>query len=404
MARYLSATTGKAHAKGNNAQTMSKVSVIIPAYNQGAYLKEALESVLAQTYPDFEAIVVDDGSTDTTSKVVHAYSDLRICYVYQENRGLSAARNTGIRHAQGEYLTYLDSDDLFLPEKLALLASELESRPDLGFVAGQAIPIDEQGHRIGKIYDAPIPEDTTRLLLSNPLHVGSVMLRREWQDKAGFFDETLRSYEDWDMWLRLVRLGCKTGWVPRPVSLYRFHTAQMTRNSAQMTAATLKVLDKIFSDPTLPESWRQMRDRAYSQAHLRAAASFYHAGDYPTAYFHMNETVRLNPGLLEEEAEPLARHLAALANSPKNLDPLSFVENIYNHLPDSLNVLHRRRRKDLSHLAMQMAFEEYGQGDLRKTRDYIWRSARYSPGGLANRGVLSILLRSILRTPGRAHS
>ena len=122
----------------------------------------------------------------------------RVRYVYQENGGLSAARNTGIRHAAGLYLTYLDSDDLFLPKKLELLVGALESQPEPGLVAGQAVLIDENSQPMGEVFETALPDDPTQLLLGNPLHVGSVLLRREWQDRVGFFDESLRSYEDWE--------------------------------------------------------------------------------------------------------------------------------------------------------------------------------------------------------------
>ena len=208
--------------------SMPNVSVIIPAYNQGHYLGQAIRSVLDQTYPHFEVIVVDDGSTDSTREVVHSFTDARIRYVYQENRGLSAARNTGIRSASSPYVSFLDSDDLFLPDKLQLLVAESESEPGCGLIAGQAIPIDEQGNTIGKAFVEGLPADSADLLLGNPLHVGSVLVSRLWQDRVGFFDEDLRSYEDWDLWLRLARAGCRMSWVAQPVSLYRFHRAQMT--------------------------------------------------------------------------------------------------------------------------------------------------------------------------------
>ena len=214
------------------------VSIIIPAYNQAHYLGAAIASALGQSYGDVEVIVVDDGSTDKTREVVEQIGDPRLRYVYQENQGLSAARNTGIRHACGTYLSYLDSDDLFLPEKVALLLAVMEERPEVGLVAGQAMPVDEAGSPAGALFDRPLPDDARELLLHNPLHVGSVLVRRSWQEKAGFFDESLRSYEDWDMWLRLARLGCPMASVARPVSLYRFHAAQMTRDGSQMTTAT----------------------------------------------------------------------------------------------------------------------------------------------------------------------
>ena len=100
---------------------MPKVSVIIPTYNGAQYIKQAVDSVLAQTYDDYEIIVVDDGSTDDTAELLRPYGD-RITYLYQENRKLPAARNTGIRTARGQYLAFLDSDNLFLPHKLAAQA------------------------------------------------------------------------------------------------------------------------------------------------------------------------------------------------------------------------------------------------------------------------------------------
>ena len=190
---------------------MPKIAVIIPAYNQSQYLGQAIQSVLEQTFQDWEAIVVDDGSSDETRSVALSYPDARLHYVYQENRGLSAARNTGIRNTTAPYLSFLDSDDMFLPEKLAILLDALEAKPAVGLVAGQAIPIDEHGKQVGKIMDTPIPQDSEQLLLGNPLHVGSVLLRRNWQEKAGLFDESLRSYEDWDMWLRLGVPGLRHG-------------------------------------------------------------------------------------------------------------------------------------------------------------------------------------------------
>ena len=376
---------------------MSTVSVILPAYNQGDYLREAIQSVLVQTHPDFEIIIVDDGSTDHTCEVVHEFSDERVRYIYQENRGLSGARNTGIRHASGVYLSYLNSDDQFLPRKLEYLVEEIEKKPQIGFVAGQAIPIDEHGNQIGKIYDKPIPEDPVQLLIGNPLHVGSVLLHRQWQEKAGFFDETLRSYEDWDMWLRLVNLGCKTGWVPKPVSLYRFHTQQMTRNSLQMTEATFTVLNKFFEDPDLSEKWLATKDKAYSSANLRATASFYSTEDYAQAGEHLLKAIELNSDWLSGDAEPLAQKFTAFADSPKHADPLAFLERIYHNLPDGMDGLKDHRKEYLGQAAIQFAFEAYQNGDMETAQRFILRALRYQPGSISNRGVLSILIRTVLR-------
>jgi glycosyltransferase involved in cell wall biosynthesis len=374
------------------------VSVIIPAYNQSDYLGIAIQSVLDQTYQDIEILVIDDGSTDDTRKVANRFSDPRIKYIYQANKGLSGARNTGIRNSAGEYLTFLDSDDLFLPEKINLLASFLNSQTEIGFVAGQAIPIDEHGQRIGSLFDNPIPKDPSKLLLGNPLHVGSVMLRRSWQEKIGFFDESLRSYEDWDMWLRLAISGCKMGWIAQPVSKYRFHPQQMVRKSAQMTTATFAVLEKTYRNPDLSRNWHELRDEAYSNAHLRAAMQAYYHGDYESGKAHLSEAAALNRALVADNAKLLAARLAAYADSPKNPGPVKFLDDIYRNLPENFSVLLDRRNQDISQAAVRYAFEAYKGGNMAAARQAFLIAFRYQPKWIANRGVISLFSRSLIRS------
>lgn len=375
---------------------MSMVSVIIPAYNQGHYLGEAVQSVLDQTYQDFEVIIVDDGSADNTREVAESFFDPRICYIYQDNRGLSAARNAGIRNATGSFITFLDSDDLFLPESLTLLVTVLESEPEIGFVAGQTILFDDSGHRLGTIASPTKPlDDSSQLLLGNPLAVGSMLLRRSWLDKVEPFDENLRAYEDWDMWLRLAKAGCLMKWIEQPVFLYRVHGAQMTREGGRLRTATLAVLDKIYSDPEeLPESWRVIRDRVYSHAYLRATAQAYRAGAFARAQADLTDAVRLNPDLCADGARLLAKHVSAWADDPRTGDRLTYLERVHANLPAELTLLRRRRRQDLARAAMRLAFESYHRGDLATTRSVILRAFCYQPSWLRNRGALSIFVRS----------
>jgi glycosyltransferase involved in cell wall biosynthesis len=374
-----------------------ETSVIIPAYNQGRYLGAAIRSVLEQTRQDFEIIVVDDGSTDGTYSVAHAFADPRVRYVYQENRGLSAARNTGIRHATGEFLSFLDSDDQFLPRNLELLRDAFEGDPDLGLAAGQAVLIDEQGQPLDKVYDRRPPEKGPEWLLGNPLAVDSILLRRSWIDTVGPFDETLRAYEDWDLWLRLARAGCRMGWVCQPVSLYRFHGQQMTRDAKRMTEANFAVLDKLFADPSLPADWRDMHDLAYSNANLRAASQAYRVGDYDLAKSSLAEAARLNPALLADGADLLTRRIWSWTYSPKIQDPLLLAERIYDHLPEGLQTaLQRRRRRPLGDAAIRFAYASYRNDDLKKASQAIRRAIRYQPGLLFNRGTLSVLVHSHL--------
>lgn len=373
---------------------MSKVSVVVPAYNQAHYLGRAIQSALEQTHRDLEVIVVDDGSTDDTAAVTQGFADPRLRYVYQANRGLSAARNSGLRHASGDFVSFLDSDDQFLPRKLELLLAELDRHPEAGLAAGLAIPVDPDGQPIGQVFDKGLPAEGAQWLLGNPLHVGSVLLRRAWQEQVGYFDESLRSYEDWDLWLRLARAGCPMRWVAQPVSLYRFHPAQMTRDGRQMTTATFAVLDKVFADPQLPESWQRLRERAYSNAHLRAAAQGYQVGDIERAKASLRQAVQLNPALAADGGAALAAHFAAWTDLPKTSQPLDFLQRIYANLPDELAGLGRRRRTYLGQAAMQHAFAAHGRGDGRAAQAAAWQAVRWQPRWLANRGALALLLRS----------
>jgi glycosyltransferase involved in cell wall biosynthesis len=375
---------------------MTTVSVIIPAYNQGHYLGDAIQSVIDQTYPNFELVVIDDGSTDKTAQVACSFSDPRVHYIHQENRGLSAARNTGILRSSGEFLTFLDSDDMFVADKLETLVNAMQRDPGLGFVAGQAVLIDENGLPLGKVFDTPLPENPIHLLLWNPLHVCSVMLRREWQQKVGLFDESLRAYEDWDMWLRLARVGCRMGWVAHPVSFYRFHTRQMTRDKERMTTATFAVLKKIYDDPDLPEAWLALKDKAYSNAYLRAAIQAYRMDETAEGAEGLAEAVRLDPTLMDKNGDILATRLLALSDSPKVMDRLPFLELIYHHLPDNLSQLKSQRKVRLSQAAVELGFGSYKAQDYTRARHFMWRGIQYRPSWLANRGVLSVLVRSSL--------
>jgi glycosyltransferase involved in cell wall biosynthesis len=375
---------------------MPKVSIIIPAYNQGHYLEAAVKSVLAQTYPDFEAVIVDDGSTDATRQVAAGFKDARVHYIYQENRGLSGARNTGISSTTGEYVTFLDSDDLFLPEKLALLVAVLDEQPEIGLAAGQALLIDQDGGRIDREFQTRLPQDLDQFLVSNPLHVGSVLLRRSWLEKVGLFDESLRACEDWDLWLRLVRGGCSMTCLDQPVSLYRVHVGQMTRDQDRMRSAARRVLDKIYNSPDLPEKWLSMKDLVYSRYCLNSAAHLYRAGDFPRAMDEMREAVRLNPNLAAGRAHELANKISVWAEDVRILEPLVFLRNIYDHLPAELAVLRSRRGQELGQAAMRIAFKAHSQGDRAAARRAAWAAFCSQPRWLANRGALAIFFRSLL--------
>ncbi|MHB9155123.1 MAG: glycosyltransferase family 2 protein [Endomicrobiales bacterium] len=192
---------------------MPKVSVIIPAYNNGAYLPESIESVLRQTCRDLEILVVDDGSTDNTREVAQRYAlkdPGRVRYVYQQNRGPGAARNRGIAEARGEYLAFLDADDRWLSTKLEKQAAILDSRPDTGLVYTDLLFFDNRhwivGHASERKYRLPRGDITLFFFFRYFMVTSSVMVRAAVTRAAGLFREDIFVGEDYDYWLRVSAL------------------------------------------------------------------------------------------------------------------------------------------------------------------------------------------------------
>ncbi len=182
---------------------MPLISVIIPTYNRGWIIEEAIESVLSQIFTDFELIVVDDGSTDNTPDILKSYPEIKV--IRQKNRGVSAARNTGVKASKGKFVAFLDSDDLWLPEKLQKQASFFEENPSAKICQTEEIWV-RNGVRVNpkKKHLKPsgmIFEKCLELCLVSP---SAVMISREVFDEADGFDETLPACEDYDLWLRLT--------------------------------------------------------------------------------------------------------------------------------------------------------------------------------------------------------
>jgi glycosyltransferase involved in cell wall biosynthesis len=244
---------------------VAKVSVIIPTYNYGKYLGEAIQSVLGQTFADFELIVVDDGSTDNTREVVDSFSDPRIKYIYQENRGLSAAENTGIKASCGEYISILGADDMWPPENLALKVKLLDAHPDIGLVCSDAYVFDNHtGATIGRFWrDKPFhdwvdPQRAAKQPLKEMLIRGcfvapqTVLVRRQAFTDVGYFDESLLTHDDWDMFVRIIqRYSIEI--MDVPLARLRRHGDNMSTNMDKMLLGEAAVLQKAVRSYSLSQ-------------------------------------------------------------------------------------------------------------------------------------------------------
>jgi glycosyltransferase involved in cell wall biosynthesis len=225
------------------------VSVIVPTYNMAGYLPLAIQSVLDQTYRHLEIHVVDDGSTDSTREVMNKYvGDERVHYHFQQNRGLPAARNTGIRAAKGGVIALCDADDMWVPNKLELQLPRLWASPTVGVVYTEAEKVDMHGHRLpdGKAWGSEYRVSgwiTNQLFVRNVVTGCTSVIRRECFDKVGFYDESLTGAEDYDLWLR-ISTAYEFVYVPEVTYLYRQWEGQMTRNGRKMLENCVRVLSE----------------------------------------------------------------------------------------------------------------------------------------------------------------
>lgn len=278
------------------------VSVIIPCYNHAHYLPHAVRSVLSQTFTDWEAIIVDDGSTDNTREVATQFTDPRIRYIYQENRGLSAARNTGIQAAQGAYLVFLDADDEWESRFLQVCVAALDAEKSAAAVVTLTRFIDENGAMLPKVGGQVVSREGfhARLLEGGFFPVHAVLVRAGAVRQAGLFDESLTSVEDWDLWLRITRHGGLFLSIPEPLARYRISTGSMSTNAGRMHANRMAVLTKHFGPPDGdPLSWPVEKRRGYAFANRSAALGFIAQQEPDQGWHYLAQAIQTEPRLLK---------------------------------------------------------------------------------------------------------
>jgi len=257
---------------------MPEVSVVIPAYNAERTLGETLASAIAQTFDDFELIVVDDGSTDATADVARAAGDERIRVLTTANRGVARARTHGIQEADGQLVAFLDADDIWMPTKLERQVALLSTRPEVGMCFTAAIRVDADARPIAPMQVREYGDYCAALLLHSMVAgcISSGVVRRTLALEAGGFDPAFSQSADWDFWLRLSRLTDFAP-VPDPLVRYRTYAGNMSSDIPLLERDTFAVLDKFFADPA-SEPYLPLRSRVYSNHWMICSGSYLHAG------------------------------------------------------------------------------------------------------------------------------
>jgi glycosyltransferase involved in cell wall biosynthesis len=225
-----------------------KVSVIIPTYNTANLVGQAIESVHNSSYKNFEIIVVDDGSTDNTKQIIDALKQtFEFTYIYQNNKGLAGARNTGIENASGDFLVFLDSDDLVLPTKFQLQIDFFSKNinADAVYSFSDCFVEDDANNRFN--IGLPVFEGNVlnNLLFGNFMHVNSLMVKTSKVREVGLFNPLYKELEDWDLWLRMSLNGSQFYCIKEVLSLVRVRKGSMTTNQDKMNKAMDKVLSNL---------------------------------------------------------------------------------------------------------------------------------------------------------------
>lgn len=307
-----------------NTLNSVKVSVVMPVYNVEKFVADAIESILAQTYTDFELLIINDCSPDNSLAVCQQYNDPRIRIInHQKNRGLAGARNTGIRHAKGEFIGFIDSDDLWDAEKIAHHVKHLEQNPTIGLSFSRSEFIETNGFKTG-YYQMPKLKSltTSEILCRNPVGNGSApIIRRSVFDHIGYrdinthdtfyFNERLRRSEDIECW---VRIALTTNWtiegIPQALTYYRLNEGGLSASLFSQYESWEHVIEltRLYS-PGFIDQWGQIA-KAYQLRYLARQAIRLRNGEMAVKF--INTALRADPSILYlETARTLATMTAA---------------------------------------------------------------------------------------------
>jgi glycosyltransferase involved in cell wall biosynthesis len=325
-----------------------KISVCVPAYNHGRYLREALDSILGQSLQDIEIIISDDASTDDTPAIVAQVRDERLRYVRQaRNMGIAENRNRCLAMARGQYITWLDSDDIYHPAMLAVQSAVLDRHPNVGLVHGAYEVIDSEGRRLP---DWPLPfvRDVIEpgkaafreLVLSNYVNGATVMVRRDCHERVGPFAAGLgKSSEDWEMWLRIA-LHADLAYTAAPLAQYRQHggsSSVATRHSGDRLRCDIRAVRRLFrrQRALIPDAATVQRQAAAALAAkaLIYADDAYTLGRRLTALTAVLQGLRLFPALLgSRHAGLLLRSILSGDEYVRYQHSKAMLGQLYSHL------------------------------------------------------------------------
>jgi len=305
------------------------VSVIIPLYNGSKNIQETVQSVLDQTYKDFELIIVDDVSTDDSAKIVGSFIDERIRYIcHPKNRGANAARNTGIKSSKGEIIAFLDQDDKFHPNKLATHVSYHLKNPQIGLTYNARYELYYSTNFIREIVNPPQEVGLQDLLTGFPVVPSEIVLKKEWILRAGFWDEAGGRGAEYTFLGRLFLAGCRFARVNGIHNYRGHHSGRVIKNIKTKCDFEIRNQEIIFSDPRFPENLRSIRNTALSKSYLVWSYEALTQGENLVGVELFNKAVELCPELLSANRNELIQLILMYSITDKNIDHNPIIKKI----------------------------------------------------------------------------
>lgn len=275
-----------------------EISIVIPSYNRADFVVQTVESILKQSFSNYEIIVVDDGSTDNTSEVLKPYRSLpNFRYFLQENSGRSVSRNLGIKNSRGEWLLFLDSDDMLFENALSFLTDKKRNYPEVKMIGGTYVKIDEKNNLLA---DFKIKEGISEELVNTPylslinnyyLPMGSYIVHRDVVNAGGEFDSDLEPCEDFDFCLRMARKG-KLAYFKTPVAKFRQHGGNTAADLFYVTA--IKVAHKHINE-TINDASVKNKNLIISEWKNFIANNFFNQSKFKNAFYNYAAAAFYNP-------------------------------------------------------------------------------------------------------------
>lgn len=396
-----------------------RTSVIIPTYNRADYLPQALQSVFDQTLSPFEVIVVDDGSTDNTADVVRAFEPRVRYFRHDHNKGVSAARNSGLEAAQGEIIAWLDADDLWEPDFLATVISLLAADQELDGVYTGFVLIDAVGNILSQSSQRVVPpsELFSSLVDDNFIQTPAIVVRRKCFEQVGSFDTRFGICEDYDMWLRLAKVFTIMG-LPAPLVRIRVHENSTLADTAAFAQFRLAVIQKHFGplEGALP-TWPEDKRRAYAQTFRSIALRYIQDGQPDEGWQFLEKAVSIWPALLDrldtyydlvcgDQPRGYRGQADLLDIEGNGAEMLNWLAHLLVGAGPSLAFM-RRLAYGNAYLALAMLSDQIGR--WAAARRYLFRAVKANPRLMGSYPVIRRLLKlsagqRLVRTTQRLRS